>query len=70
MTTIGAKRRSTERDSWIATVDGAEIQGFYFNAKIDALAFAKRVAEYEKGSQNVETICEGAPQYPRLRRLR
>ena len=74
MATIGAKRHRDSRRGWrigwLAMVDGAEIQGVKFATREEAIAYAMRVAEYEKGSQHVETKCESAAQHPRLPRLR
>jgi len=50
--TIGAKRHGDSRRGWrigwLATVNGAEIQGVKFATREEAIAYATRVSEYEK----------------------
>lgn len=67
MTTIGAHLRKThhrgfpggQRHPWVAIVDGFEISGASFSTREDAVAFAMRVAAYQKESTDVETVREG-----------
>jgi len=52
MTAVGATRAKDKRGfwhmAWVAVVNGAEIQGVRFSTKEEAIAYAERVAEYEK----------------------
>lgn len=51
MIEIGATKAKDKRGfwriCWLAVVDGAEIQGVKFSTKKEALAYAKRVADYQ-----------------------
>jgi len=51
MATIDAHKagdaRGDWRISWVAVVDGCRIQGVKFATKAEALAYARRVADYQ-----------------------
>jgi len=51
MTTVGATRardsRGYWRISWLAVVNGEEIQGVKFATREEAIEYAKRVAAYQ-----------------------
>jgi hypothetical protein len=58
MTEVTARRKRDEhgfwRVGWIAIVNGEEIGGIKFRSKAEALAYGKRVAEYQTGTKHAE----------------
>ena len=55
----GDTRRGLWRVGWVALVRGSEIQGVKFATREEAIAYARRVAEYQ--SQGAAIIREVAP---------
>jgi len=51
MTKVGARRHGDDRGfwrvGWVPIVNGAEIMGVKFATQAEAIAYAKRVADYE-----------------------